>query len=278
MSHETYSEYHLERYILGELPEEDAREIRRRASSDPEILAALENIESSNRSILLRYPPSAIKENLLKRKAEAGARKSERGRLIRKISFGRALTIASACAAAFIIFVIVRPSLRKEGLRVGPQAGEEYSQAKGAEALDMSKTQLLVFRKNKDGVEMLADGSLSKAGDLLQLAYVAAQAPYGIILSIDGRGGVTLHYPEGDETTNLTQNQRVLLPHAIELDDAPGFERFFFLTSDSPISPADIIERARSLAADPGSARVEKLEVPEGVAQSSIIILKGEGS
>lgn len=276
MSHEIYSDYYLERYILGELPEEDAQEIRRRASSDPEILAALENIESSNRSILLRYPPSAIKENLLQRLA--GARKSERGRLIRKTPFRRALTIASACAAAVILFVIVRPSLRKEGIRVGPQAGEEYSQAKGTEALDLSKTQLLVFRKNKDGVEMLGDGSLSKAGDLLQLAYVAAQAPYGIILSIDGRGGVTLHYPQGDETTNLTQNKRVLLPHAIELDDAPGFERFFFLTSDSPIDPADIIGRAGSLAADSGSARVEKLEVREGIEQSSIIILKGEGS
>lgn len=276
MSHETYSEYYLERYILGELPEEDAQEIRRRASSDPEILAALEHIESSNRTILLRYPPSAIKENLLQR--VAGARKSEKGRLIRKTLFRRVLYVASACAAAFIIFVIVHPSLRKEGIRVGPQAGEEYSQAKGAEALDMSKTQLLVFRRNKDGVEMLADGSLSKAGDLLQLAYVAAQAPYGIILSIDGRGGVTLHYPEGDKTTNLTQNKRVLLPHAIELDDAPGFERFFFLTSDSPIDAAGIMATARSLAADPGSARVEKLGVPEGIEQSSIMILKGEGS
>jgi hypothetical protein len=111
------------------------------------------------------------------------------------------------------------------------------------------------------------------------LAYVAAHAPYGIILSIDGRGGATLHYPpEKGSMTNLTQNKRVLLPNAIELDDAPGFERFFFLTSDSPIDPADIMERAKSMAADPENARVAKLKLPEGIEQSSLIILKGEGS
>jgi hypothetical protein len=278
MSHETFSDYYLERYMLGELPEEEAREIRRRATSDPEILAALENIESSNRSILQRYPPSAIKENLLRRLAEAGGRKNERGRLIRTAPLRRALYVASVCAAAFILFAIVRPTLKKQSARLWPQADEAYSAAKGTEALDLLKTQLLVYRKNESGVEMLVDGSLSRTGDLLQLAYIADQAPYGIILSIDGRGGVTLHYPERGETTDLTQNKRVLLPHAIELDDAPEFERFFFLTSDSPIDPAGVMERARALAADPGSARVERLKVPEGIEQSSIVILKGEGS
>jgi hypothetical protein len=277
MTNETTSEYYLERYVLGELPEEEAEVIRRRAASDPEVLAAIENIESSNRSILLRYPPPAIKEELLRRTAEAGPRQSKRRPLIRTIPFRRALYVASICAAAFILFVIVRPSLKKEGVRLWPREDREYSEVKGTEALDLSKTQLLVYRKNRSGIEMLADGSLSKAGDVLQLAYVSAQAPYGLILSIDGGGGVTLHYPEGNEPTNLTQNKRVPLPHAIELDDAPGFERFFFLTSDNPIDPAGIMERARALAADPGIARVKKLEVPEGVEQNSIIIFKGEG-
>jgi hypothetical protein len=278
MTEETCSEYYLERYILGELPEEDIQEIRQRATVDPEVLAALENIESSNRAILLRYPPSVVKEKLLGRMAKAQAGKNTKGWLFGTTPLRRILYVSSVFAAAVILFVIVRPSLKKEGIRIGPQGGEEYSQAKGAEALDLSKTQLLVYRKNKDRVEMLADGSLSKSGDLLQLAYVAAHAPYGIILSIDGRGGVTLHYPpEIGRPTSLTQNKRVLLPNAIELDDAPGFERFFFLSSESPIEVTAIMERARSLAADPGRARVEKLRLPEGIDQSSLIILKGEG-
>jgi len=278
MNKETHSDYYLERYILGELPEEDAQEIRRRASTDPEVLAALENIESSNRAILLRYPPSAIKERLLGQMAEAEAGKNKSKWLIRTAPLRRVLYVSSAFAAALILLVLVRPSLRKEGVREESRAGEEYFQAKGIEAPDLSKTQLLVYRKNDNRVEMLTDGSLSKSGDLLQLAYVSAQAPYGIILSIDGRGGVTLHYPpEEGLATNLTQNKRVLLPNAIELDNAPGFERFFFLTSESPIEATGIMERARSLAADTGRARVEKLKLPEGIDQSSLIILKGEG-
>ena len=280
MSHETCSDYYLERYVLGELPEEEAEEIRRQASSDPEVLAALENIESSNRAVLLRYPPSVVKERLLGRMAEAGTKESGRWGWVRSRTalLRRAVYVASACAAAFIIFVIVRPSPKKEVAFTEPPAGEEYSQIKGPEGLDLSKTQLLIYRKNKDGIEMLTDGSLSKAGDLLQLAYVAAHAPYGIILSIDGRGGATLHLPENGGTTSLAQNKRVLLPHAIELDDAPGFERFFLLTSEFPVEAAEIMESAKALAAEPLRARTEKLDLPAGVEQSSIIVLKGEGS
>jgi hypothetical protein len=279
MSHETCSDYYLERYVLGELPKDDAEEIRRRASSDPAVLAALEDIDSSNRAVLLRYPPSAVKEKLLGRMAKAQAEKNAKGCLIGTTPLRRVLLVSSAFAAALFLLILVRPSRINEGVSMDPRGGEEYSKAKGTVGLDLSKTQLLVYRKNKDGIEMLTDGSLSKTGDLLQLAYVAAHAPYGIILSIDGRGGATLHYPpEKGIMTNLTQNKRVLLPNAIELDDAPGFERFFFLTSDSPIDPADIMERAKSMAADPENARVAKLKLPEGIGQSSLIILKGEGS
>ncbi len=279
MNEENYSDYYLERYILGELPEEDAREMRRRASTNPEVLAALENIESSNQAVLLRYPPSMVKERLLGRLVEARGRKREKGWLTRTTPLRRLLLVSSAFAAALLFLVFIRPSLRKEGVSGEARAGEEYSQAKGTEALDLLKTQLLVYRKNKDRVEMLTDGSLSKAGDLLQLAYVADRAPYGAILSIDGRGGVTLHYPsEQGETTDLTQNKRVLLPNAIELDDAPLFERFFFLTSTSPIDLAGILEQAKILAADAARAREGRLALPEGIDQSTIIILKGEGS
>ncbi len=166
MNKETYSDYYLERYILGELSEEDTREIRRQASTNPEVLAALENIESSNQAVLLRYPPTVVKERLLGRLAEARGRKNEKGWLIRTTQLRRLLYVSSAFAAALILLVLVRPSLKKEGVREPARAGEEYSQAKGTEALDLSKTQLLVYRKNKDRVEMLSDGSLSRAGDL----------------------------------------------------------------------------------------------------------------
>lgn len=279
MNKEPHIDYYLERYALGELPEEDAREIRRQASINPDVQEALENIESSNRTVLLRYPPPAVKERLLARLAEDRERKNDKGRLIGMTFLRRTLYISSAFAAALLLLVFVLPSLKKQNVGEEPWVGEEYFQAKGTEALDLSKTQLLVYRKSNDRVEMLADGSLSKEGDLLQLAYVAAQAPYGIILSIDGRGAITLHYPsEKGDATGLAQNKKVLLPNAIELDDAPGFERFFFLTSESPIDPASILARAKSLAAEPGRAREGKLELPEGIEQSSIIILKGDGS
>ena len=65
MIKETISEYYLERYALGELPEDEKEEIRRLSSSIPEIQTALDEIRSSDRDILALYPPKTVKAGLL---------------------------------------------------------------------------------------------------------------------------------------------------------------------------------------------------------------------
>jgi hypothetical protein len=125
----------------------------------------------------------------------------------------------------------------------------------------------------------MKDGNVAEPGDLLQLAYVAASEHYGVILSIDGRGGVTRHFPaEEGGSTLLALNKRSLLPNAIELDDAPGYERFFLVTSKTPIDIAAVVAKAGDLAADPGQARSSDMDLPAGLKQRSVLILKGEGS
>ena len=100
-----------------------------------------------------------------------------------------------------------------------------------------------------------------------------------MILSIDGRGAVTLHLPESKgDSTKLELSKQSLLPNAIELDDAPEFERFFFLTSDSPIDVNGILQEAQDLAKNLEQVRQNNLELPESFQQYSVLILKGEGS
>jgi len=150
---------------------------------------------------------------------------------------------------------------------------------KGISHIDLTKTQLLVFRKNKEDVEILDSGTLSNKGDLLQLAYVAAHEPYGIILSIDGRGEISLHFPEDKNgSTELLMNKKSLLPHAIELDDAPDFERFFFITSKNKINVQDVLLLVEELAKNPGRLRESELDLAEGMEQYSVLIIKGEDS
>ena len=82
------------------------------------------------------------------------------------------------------------------------------------------------------GAEILQDGEKVGEGDTLQIGYVAAGQAYGVILSVDGRGTVTVHLPSASSVAQpLDQEGIVLMPFAYQLDDAPEFERFFFVTS-----------------------------------------------
>jgi hypothetical protein len=81
-----------------------------------------------------------------------------------------------------------------------------------------------------------------RAGDLLQLAYVAAGQRFGVVASVDGRGAVTLHLPEAaGPAAVLDERGETALPHAFELDDTPGVERFVFVTSGAPFEAGAIV-------------------------------------
>ena len=282
MSEERFSDFYLERYALGELPADMMEEIRGRVASDPALRAALDEIEASNRDILERYPVSRIKERLDARAAAGRVLERPAGFLPWK----RLLTLSSVCATAALLLVLVFPLVKKEfggrgGTVLAPIDDTRIKgNGTGSQAVDLSTTQLLVHRKTGESVELLKNGDLARPGDLLQLAYVSAGEMYGIILSIDGKGVVTMHFPVDGAAVGaaLETHQKVLLPDAIELDDAPVFERFFFVSSESPLDPAAILNEARDLAARPDRGLSGSLILPDGVRQYSILILKGERS
>lgn len=269
MNEEIISDYYLERYALGELPAEEAEEVGKRVATTPELQSTLENIESSNREILALYPPPMVKASLSTQLTE-----------MKKISFPlrRVLAISSA-AAVLLTIILVLPLLKEKPGIVHTDAERDVTLIKGIPKVDLSVTQLLVYRKLQDQVEMLADGDHAKAGDLLQLAYVATEESYGMIFSIDGRGFITLHFPEGSgESTKLELNKQFSLPNAIELDDAPGFERFFLLTSRTPIDVDSVLKELEGLTEHPEKAKQTDLDLPGNLKQFSFLILKGEGS
>jgi hypothetical protein len=109
---------------------------------------------------------------------------------------------------------------------------------------------------------------------VVQVSYVAAGNGYGIILSVDGRGAVTLHAPEtGAQSVPLAASGTHALPRAYELDDAPAFERFILVTSSTPFALDEVLAAARALAASP-QARTAPLPLPEGLTQVSFTLNK----
>lgn len=259
-------EWLLERIALGELPPEELAAARAQLAREPEGEARLAALEAENRAMLDKLPPAAVAREVELRAAAARRMEVARGsaRPLRQWAPAFALVPALAVVA---LFVVVRPG--------GPSTGgglenpvPEITRTKGL------LPQLIVHRQGAAAPERLVDGTGAAAGDVVQVAYVAAGHAYGVILSVDGRGAVTLHAPEsGDQAVTLASSGTHALPRAYELDDAPAFERFIFITSDTPFLLDAVLAAAREVAGSP-HARTAPLALPEGFTQVSFTLEK----
>lgn len=243
-------EWQIERFVLGELPGPEREAVARAIAEDPELRARVEALDASNREILAEHPPR-VAATVIRERAEALRRWS-------LPAWGPAVALA-ACLAAAVGVLVPR--------EVGVEAPAE-TRIKGA------RPHLGLFRQTSAGVEALPDGSLAREGDLVQLTYQAAGRRFGAILSIDGRGAVTVHLPrEGRTAARLVPGQDVRLPSAYRLDDAPRWERFVLVTGDHPFDLAPVVDAAERLAASAG-ADAEPLALEASLEQSSFTITK----
>jgi hypothetical protein len=151
----------------------------------------------------------------------------------------------------------------------GPGGRDETERVKG------NGPRLAVARERPGlDAEPLGPGARARAGDVLQLSYLSAGRPYGVVLSIDGRGTVTRHWPEsGDGAAPLEARGAVPLAHAYILDDAPGFERFFLVTGNTVFAVQVPLEAARRITSS-GAARTAPLGLPAGFEQATLLLEK----
>ena len=169
-----------------------------------------------------QYPPESVIPEILERYEEEKRLVSVKEKA-RPYGWRHFLYAVPALAAALLIVFVVffNRGTPPPDIRI-----------KGEETIDFTKTQIIIYRKIAGEVELLKDGDQAASGDLLQIAYVPAGMIHGVILSLDGNGVVTLHYPENkDEPSILKKEKKVLLKSSYELDDAPEYERFFFITA-----------------------------------------------
>lgn len=277
MSNDKIPEWLLERYLIGELPDNKLKEIENYLNKDPELKAKLEMLKKADKDILSKYPPKSITSKIISRyKKEIRVKKITIR--AKPILFKHILYPASAFALVVVLFFFILP-IRKGNINpLIINDSPDITRSKGIPDVNAGKPHLIVHRKTNNTIEQLKTGERAKEGDLLQLAYVAAEESYGVIISIDGSGTVTLHFPDNkSKSTALKQKKKILLPNAYELDNAPEFERFFFITSSSNINVKEILESAKALANDPLKAKTNNIEVDNTrLKQFSILIIKGE--
>lgn len=264
------NKWELERYLLGELSSTRMAEIKKLLKTDSELRKKLAALKRSNEEILKQYPPEAVVPQIKTQLETGGKDKATQPVLLKRLLYATPVF----AAALVVLFIVFR---NPGGHTTQDIQGLQSTRIKGTETIDVSKPHILVHRKVNDTVELLESGDKASAGDLLQIAYVSVGATYGVILSVDGRGVVTLHYPESeDKDPILDQYKKTFLSTSYELDDAPDFERFFFITSKSEIDVQAILNSAKVLAKHPKTSDLAELELPDSLRQYSLLIKKGE--
>ena len=238
----------LERFVLGELPQSQMKEISLRAENDPQLQSRIDAILKSNEEILDELPPEKFSESLQGKLEQNEPANQARPQNV--IGFPKTWMGA---IAALVIIGILSPVLYR--MSIDPQSTS-------GDRIKGGPTQLYVYRKNMDQKERLQPGSMAEAGDRIQLAYTAPGG-YGAVFSVDGNGVVTRHHPlEGEQAVKLETGGIHPLEVSYELDDAPDFERFYLMVAKSPFN----LEQAeQSLRQDARPGNSLKLNVPVGV-------------
>src|SRR5262245_30996695 len=223
----------LERFRLGELPEPVLDGIAALRDQDGELARRLEALQDSDAEIRASHPPAVLAALV---RARVSVKAASSGIAIPALAWPAALTVL-LLTIGLVPSLLMRPAAdRSDDVRVKGDAAS-----------------LVLYRNTVDGSVALRDNDAVQPGDMVRIAYRASEAGYGVIVSVDGRGGITQHLPEsGGRAAALHPGATMLLGNSFELDAAPVVERFFLVTGTRAFDVAQVIEAVRR--ASPGTA------------------------
>ncbi len=232
----------LERYLLGELPAAEMQRFAVELERNADLRAKLDALRADSEAYFRKFPH-------MKRQGADGKSPWWKLFLLPPVIGG----LAFATALAGILLFLPKPPVEDTGT-VTEKKQENLTIAmngnstENAVRLKGNKPALFVSAIRNAQAISLADGEKVQPGEEIQIAYRASGQRYGVILSVDAIKSVTLHFPETEKFSQaLQKGNRVALPLAFRLDEKPGFEKFYFLTSAQPIPLKRVMqELARS--------------------------------
>jgi hypothetical protein len=250
----------VERYRLKELLPEEADRLAGQIRQDATLRERIEALDRSEEEMRRTGALDLLAERVVRRtRAGSGAP--------RRLAASWALPAVAAGAILALVLAARSPGRYFAGGDAVTTTAPSGDRIKGL------RPSLAVYRRTANGSETLADGAVARPGEVLRVGYHAAGRPFGIIFSVDGRGTITMHLPAGgDHAVPLAREATTLLDQAYELDDAPLWERFYFITGDSAFTAAPVVDAARRAAGDPRPA--VSLALPRGLEQSIFTLEK----
>lgn len=247
-------QWRLERYLLSELPSNDMEAVERALAYSAELRQRLDALRQDNGEVLGRYPAAWMARQIEARAAGPARDHTSRGAAA---WWWRLAPVAAVTLVALAVLPIMEGGEVAEGPAsvATLEAGSPGVRLKGS-------PYLVVHRRTATGSERLENGAAAYAGDLILVQYHGAGRRYGAILSVDGRGDLTFHLPaEGTMAAALDDSGLATLGYSYELDDAPRWERFYFVTADRRFRVDEVASAARRIG---GSGT---LDLPAGLEQ-----------
>lgn len=233
------------------------------AAASSETREEVEELERSNAEILAAYPESAMRRAIEEKLAAKGAREG-RGRII---PFARRGSLVGLAAAACCVLAVSYLSINTLVARnAAVPGGTVAGTVAVADRVKGSGPRIFAYLKEESGARLLAPETRVAAGDTVQISYVAGGDQFGAIVSVDGAGNVTQHFPEsGNRAGELSQTGEIPLDFSYKLDDAPRFERFFLVSGKASFSMEWFMKRITEPSVLQG---LDKTALPETVTAS----------
>ncbi len=227
-------DWKLERYLTGDLPESDMREIREMEAADEIFANRVKMLREDSKAILRKLPYDRLAERL---DSLPGRDTYGHGK---PVNFG----IVKFAAAAALVLAVVTVALFSQR-SISQEGGTVLAnRADGAQTMEVAmadqnddvrikglSARMEVWKKTGDSAVQMENLGEAREGDEIQLRYAVAEKCYGLLFSMDGNGTITMHMGEGNKAVGLEPGKMTTLPFAYKLDNAPKFEKFFFLTS-----------------------------------------------
>jgi hypothetical protein len=186
----------LDRFLMGELPDAQAEQVRSHLEGCARCQKAVEGMRPEALPPLRLLPPIDL------------------GRARKNRLRGAAAAALGLAAAAASLLLVLRP------------AGERI---KG------SGFALSMYVQHGDEVRRAGPGEVVAAGDAVRFAVTAPRESYVAVLSVDPKGRASVYFPLGARAQAVAAGADVPLPLGTRLDASVGEERIVGLSCSSPV-------------------------------------------
>ena len=249
-------DWKLERFLTGDLPEEEMNKLRELEANDAVFANRVKMLREDNKAILSKLPFETLAEKIADATDAAGeglanlgtgaAGNAAKNAVKNAAKNAPRFTLVKFAAAAMFVFAVALVAFfaQRETSVMNERVGSDVANVNGSQhtqvalAENESDTRIKgldarmeVWKKTSAGIVQLNDLDSVGEGDEIQLRYAVPEKCFGLLFSMDGNGALTLHMGDGVKAIELAPGKMNSLPFAYKLDDAPYFEKFFFVTS-----------------------------------------------